>query len=144
MNWELVTTIAWIYLVINTAILVLTAVVRPKQFWSSGAAVIVMGSFVVLIAGLPLMLYFFCEGFIQDYRSRRRMAALLAERRAEVEAMAALGRIVRSLRIELVAGDAAIEADLLFTLRPRRPLLARVYARTPDRPAATPTAPAPP
>lgn len=63
---------------------------------------------------------------------------------AEVEAMAALGRIVRSLRIELVAGDAAIEADLLFTLRPRRPLLARVYARTPDRPAATPTAPAPP
>lgn len=89
MNWELVTTIAWIYLVINTAILVLTAVVRPKQFWSSGAAVIVMGSFVVLIAGLPLMLYFFCEGFIQDYRSRRRMAALLAERRAEVEAMAA-------------------------------------------------------
>ncbi len=63
---------------------------------------------------------------------------------AEVEAMAALGRIVRSLRIELVAGDAAIEADLLFTLRPRRPLLARVYARPPEQPAATPPGPASP
>ena len=54
---------------------------------------------------------------------------------AEIEALAARGRILRDLRIELVAGNAPIEADLLFTLRPRRPLLARVHARQPGQPA---------
>lgn len=59
---------------------------------------------------------------------------------AEVEALAALGRILQAVRVELIAGDAPIEADLLFTLRPRRPLLARVHVREPAQAARTPAA----
>ena len=56
---------------------------------------------------------------------------------AEVEAQAAIGRILRSLRLELVAQDAPIEADLLFTLRPRQPLWVRLEPR-PAGPAPVP------
>ena len=48
---------------------------------------------------------------------------------AELEASVALSRILRAFRLRLLQGDAAIEADLLFTMRPRQPLLAHVEAR---------------
>lgn len=50
---------------------------------------------------------------------------------AEVEAQAALGRILRAVRLELVQGDEQIEADLLFAMRPRRQLWVRAEVQAP-------------
>ena len=48
---------------------------------------------------------------------------------AELEASIALSRILRAFRLRLLQGDDAIEADLLFTMRPRQPLLAYLEER---------------
>lgn len=88
MNWEIIGNIALLYLAINLAILVLTAILRPKQFWGGGLDVLILGSIMVLIAGLPLMLYFVIGDFVQTYLSRRRFAAFLAARQAEAMAEA--------------------------------------------------------
>jgi cytochrome P450 len=48
---------------------------------------------------------------------------------AEVEAHVALRRILSTFRLHRLQGDEEIEADLLFTMRPRRPLVVRLEAR---------------
>lgn len=82
--------LGWIlstYFAINMAILLLAAVLRPRQFFAEGWTVILFGGTIVMLAGLPMLAYYFIEEQIQTRRHNKRMAEVIAKSRAEVERM---------------------------------------------------------
>ena len=80
--------LGWIlstYATTNALILLAAAVMRPKQFLAESWTVILFGCIIILLAGLPLILYFFVEEQIQTRRHNKRMADVVAKSRAEFE-----------------------------------------------------------
>ena len=82
--------LGWIlstYFAINMAILLLAAVLQTRQFFAEPWRVILFGCVIVMLAGLPMLAYFFVEEQIQLRRHNKHMAAMAAKSRAEVERM---------------------------------------------------------